>query len=296
MLRHLSNHLPYFSAVARHLSFSNAATELAVTQPSISYQIKCLEEKLGFQVFVRGQGSKVELTNKGNKLFQEFVVLERNFNQVVLDTQINQSRTKLEITAPVDIGVKLLSPMLAQLEMNKLIINLDLTDEMVDFKKSRFDFSIRTNKNESGLEYLPLMRAKNLLVCSQDYASINALSTFDEINEQHRAIVRSDLKSNTWEKLFIKHNKLFHQHKNMQVINNSFGIYQAIISNAGIGILPEYFVEQSNFKALYIFEENLSETPYYLAYQPSYLAKKWATLIRSNIINNFESLKKIEKL
>ena len=295
MLRRLSNHLPYFSAVAKHLSFSKAASELAVSQPSISYQIKCLEEKLGFQVFVRGQGSKVELTSKGNKLFQEFVVLERNFNQVVLDTQINQSRTKLEITSPVDIGVKLLSAMLPQLEMNKLIINLDLTDEMIDFKKSKFDFAVRTNKSEGGLEYLPLMKAKNLLVCSQQYASTNAISTFDELNEQHRAIVRSDLKSNTWEKLFIKHGKLFHQHNNMQVINNSFAIYQAIASHAGVGILPEYFVDQSNYKTLFIFEEELSETPYYLAYQPSYLATKWATFIKTNILKNFENLKNINR-
>lgn len=293
MLRHLSNHLPYFSAVAKHLSFSNAANELAVSQPSISYQIKCLEDKLGFQLFVRGQGSKVELTSKGSKLFQEYMILERNFNQVVLDTQINQSRTKLNITAPVDLGVKLLSPILSQLEADKLIINLDLSDKVIDFKKSQFDFSIRNNTNESGLEYLPLMTAKNLLVCSQRYALTNKLTIFNEINEQHRVIVRNSVKSNTWEKLFIKHGRCFHKHQNMQVINNTFGIYQAIVANTGIGVLPEYFVTQSNSKGLYIFKENMSETPYFLAYQPSYIAKKWATLIKDNIINHFENVKKI---
>ena len=289
MLKRLSNHLPYFSAVARNLSFSNAANELAVSQPSISYQIKCLEEKLGFQVFVRGQGSKVELTSKGNKLFQEYVILERNFNQVVFDTQINQSRTTLEVTAPVDFGVKLLSPMLSELEMDKLIINLDLTDKVIDFKKSEFDFSIRNNTNESGLEYLPLMTTKNILVCSRHYALTNQLFKFDDLTESHRVIVRSTVKSNTWEKLFLKHDKCFHKHNNMQVINNSFGIYQAVIANAGVGVLPEYFVD-NNDEGLHIFNENMSETPYYLAYQPSYLAKKWAALIKTKIINNFKSL------
>ncbi|MCL1045109.1 LysR family transcriptional regulator [Shewanella electrodiphila] len=293
MLRHLANHLPYFSAVAKSLSFSNAANELAVSQPSISYQIKCLEEKLGFQLFIRGQGNKVELTNKGSKLFQEYVILERNFNQVIFDTQVNQSRTKLEMTAPVDLGVQFITPMLSQLENDQLIINLDLTDEVVDIKKSKFDFSIRNNKNERGLEYFSLMAAKNVLVCSEQYALTHQLSTFDDITEQHRLIVRSDVKSNTWEKLFLKHDKLFHQHKNMQVINNSFGIYQAIISNIGIGILPEYFIDQSNNKDLYIFKESLSETPYYLAYQPSYVAKKWASLIKTHIIKNFEYLKSL---
>lgn len=294
MLRHLANHLPYFSAVAKNLSFSNAANELAVSQPSISYQIKCLEEKLGFQLFIRGQGNKVELTNKGSKLFQEYAILERNFNQVIFDTQLNQHRTKLEMTAPVDLGVKFIAPMLPQLEMDKLIINLDLTDEVVDFKKSKFDFSVRNNTNESGLEYLSLMAAKNILVCSEQYAKTNQLSKFDDINELHRIIVRSSVKSNTWEKLFLKHSKHFHLHKNMQVINNSFGLYQAIISNAGIGILPEYFVDKTNNNGLYIFDESVSETPYYLAYQPSYVAKKWATLIKTHITKNFEYLRSVD--
>ncbi|GLS91047.1 hypothetical protein GCM10007916_21150 [Psychromonas marina] len=291
MLKRLSSHLPYFSAVARNLSFSHAATELSVSQPSISYQIKCLEDKLGFQLFVRGQGSKVELTNKGNKLFQEYAILERNFNQVVLDTQVNQHRTALAITAPVDFGVKLLAPMLSTLETNKLIINLDLADQMVELKKSEFDFSIRIHTNESGLEYLPLMTTKNLLVCSRDYALVNLLSKFDDITESHRIVVRSAVKSNTWEKLFVKHGKSFHQHKNMQVINNSFGIYQAIIANTGVGVLPEYFIDSSNDEGLHIFDENMSETPYYLAYQPSFLANKWATSIKDKIINNYKTMK-----
>ncbi len=80
----------------------------------------------------------------------------------------------------------------------------------------------------------------------------------------------------------------------MQVINNSFGLYQAIISNAGIGILPEYFVDKTNNNGLYIFDESVSETPYYLAYQPTYVAKKWATLIKTHITKNFEYLRGVD--
>ena len=81
----------------------------------------------------------------------------------------------------------------------------------------------------------------------------------------------------------------------MQVINNTFGIYQAIIANTGIGVLPEYFVTHSNCEELYIFKENMSETPYFLAYQPSYIAKQWATLIKDNIIKSFEDVKSSDR-
>ena len=47
------NGLRAFEAAARHLSFTNAATELNVTQTAISHQIRRLEEELGIRLFVR---------------------------------------------------------------------------------------------------------------------------------------------------------------------------------------------------------------------------------------------------
>src|ERR1700709_2903198 len=47
------NGLRAFEAAARHLSFTNAACELNVTQTAISHQIRRLEEELGVRLFVR---------------------------------------------------------------------------------------------------------------------------------------------------------------------------------------------------------------------------------------------------
>ena len=47
------NGLRAFEAAARHLSFTNAASELNVTQTAISHQIRRLEEELGVRLFVR---------------------------------------------------------------------------------------------------------------------------------------------------------------------------------------------------------------------------------------------------
>src|SRR5580693_5392864 len=57
------NGLRAFEAAARHLSFTNAATELNVTQTAISHQIKRLEEELGVRLFVR-QNRALELTTE----------------------------------------------------------------------------------------------------------------------------------------------------------------------------------------------------------------------------------------
>src|SRR6202047_4085559 len=47
------NGLRAFEAAARHLSFTNAASELNVTQTAISHQIRRLEQELGIRLFVR---------------------------------------------------------------------------------------------------------------------------------------------------------------------------------------------------------------------------------------------------
>ena len=62
--------LQYFLAVAREQSISAAAASLHLSQPTLSTQLKALEEELGKQLLVRGvRGSrKVTLTDEGMML------------------------------------------------------------------------------------------------------------------------------------------------------------------------------------------------------------------------------------
>lgn len=59
--------LRYFLAIAREGSISGAANSLNVTQPTLSRQMKDLEEELGHRLFVRGSHS-VSLTAEGMRL------------------------------------------------------------------------------------------------------------------------------------------------------------------------------------------------------------------------------------
>jgi LysR family hydrogen peroxide-inducible transcriptional activator len=61
------NQLRYFYAVARTGSFTRAAEELGIAQPSLSQQIKALERKIGAPLFER-LGRSVRLTASGEAL------------------------------------------------------------------------------------------------------------------------------------------------------------------------------------------------------------------------------------
>lgn len=64
------HHLTYFLEVARCKSFTKAAQNLYITQPTISKMIKNIEEELGVVLFER-LGKSVELTDAGQAIFRQ---------------------------------------------------------------------------------------------------------------------------------------------------------------------------------------------------------------------------------
>lgn len=61
-----------YLSLATHLSFTSAAEELHVTQPTLSRHIIELEKELGVQLFNRG--NRISLTLPGEILFSTFLI------------------------------------------------------------------------------------------------------------------------------------------------------------------------------------------------------------------------------
>lgn len=59
--------LKVFESVARHLSYTQAANELHLTQPAVSMQVKQLEESVGLPLFEQ-MGKKIYLTEAGQEM------------------------------------------------------------------------------------------------------------------------------------------------------------------------------------------------------------------------------------
>ena len=56
--------LRYFLTVAKEQSFTKAAEQLHITQPTLSRQMAAFEEELGVTLFIRS-GKKISLTDEG---------------------------------------------------------------------------------------------------------------------------------------------------------------------------------------------------------------------------------------
>ena len=56
--------LRYFLTVAKEQSFTKAAEQLHITQPTLSRQMAALEDELGITLFLRN-GKRISLTDEG---------------------------------------------------------------------------------------------------------------------------------------------------------------------------------------------------------------------------------------
>jgi DNA-binding transcriptional LysR family regulator len=98
--------LAAYCAVVERRSFSQAATELGVTQPAVSLQIRSLEKRLGQQLLDRS-GRRVEPTEAGQRLYrsaQRLLALEEQMLQELGEEAEGELRGRLEIGASTGPG------------------------------------------------------------------------------------------------------------------------------------------------------------------------------------------------
>ena len=62
--------LSIWIVVAKHLNVTKAADDLNIRQPSVSQQIKCLENNSGIKLYKVNKGKGIELTEAGKILLK----------------------------------------------------------------------------------------------------------------------------------------------------------------------------------------------------------------------------------
>src|SRR5512141_1521355 len=81
------HHLLYFWTIAKEGSVTKASAQLRLAQPTLSAQLRALEESLGERLFIRA-GRRLELTDTGRMAYRyadEIFSLGREFLDAVKD-------------------------------------------------------------------------------------------------------------------------------------------------------------------------------------------------------------------
>jgi LysR family glycine cleavage system transcriptional activator len=162
------NGLRAFEAAARHLSFTQAASELNVTQTAISHQIRRLEEELGVRLFVR-QNRALALTAEARD-YLPGVRAAFNDLRLATDRLLRRDDDKvLTVSTIASLAAKWLLPRLTDFQEAHPGIDVRITTStsLVDFQRDNVDAAIRYGRGQwPGVRAEWLMRDELFPVCS----------------------------------------------------------------------------------------------------------------------------------
>jgi LysR family transcriptional regulator, glycine cleavage system transcriptional activator len=138
------NALKAFEAAARHVSFTEASTELFVTHAAISRHIRELEEYLGTQLFNR-TGRGVTLTEAGIRFGEQLTPLFDALAEASREAAAVGAARPLNVSVEPAIASRWLVARLGKFqELHPDIeLNIDPTSRLVDFRADNVELGIR---------------------------------------------------------------------------------------------------------------------------------------------------------
>jgi LysR family glycine cleavage system transcriptional activator len=133
-----------FEAAARHLSFTRAGAELAVTQAAISHHIKTLEAHLGRQLF-RRRPRALLLTDEGQRFHHAVAEALDRLESATREAGAAAGTTRLVVTLLPSFAARWLVPRLGRFYAAHPTVDLHVvaTPTLLDLEKEGIDVAIR---------------------------------------------------------------------------------------------------------------------------------------------------------
>lgn len=169
-------HLRAFLAVARHRSFSRAALELHLSQPSLSLAIKQLEDLAGVSLFERSTRSIV-LTREGADMHPMAEHVVEHFDTTIQNIRVsgNQRRRRISIAAVHAVATRTIPHILRSFLDHYPNVQLHLREghssevrRLVLRNEVELGFASRL-EDEAELEFSPLFRDRLGIIGRQDH-------------------------------------------------------------------------------------------------------------------------------
>lgn len=143
------NGLRAFEAAARHMSFTDAAEELSVTQAAISHQVRGLEQRLGLKLFVRRNRSLL-LSEAGQAYLPSVRAAFDQLNEATEKLLQKDRGGHLTVTTTSSFAVKWLVPRLGGFQRSnpEIDVRVSTGTSLVDFSREDVDIGIRYGRGQ----------------------------------------------------------------------------------------------------------------------------------------------------
>ncbi|SMX31566.1 LysR family transcriptional regulator [Octadecabacter ascidiaceicola] len=262
--------LRIFHAVADAGSLTHAGDTLHLSQSAVSRQIRALEESLSTILFHRHARGLI-LTEQGELLFDATKSMSRRLDAA--SARIKDSAEEvfgeLKVTTTTGFGTLWLAPRLPALYEKYPDLNIDLMleERVLDLPMREADVAIRMKEpSQADLIRKKLMTVRMRLYASQTYLDrVGNLESMKDIGK-HRLICQSPNAFQVAAGATLVEQLLSHDKPNLLNVNNYFGVLQAVLSDLGIGVLPDYVTEDFPNLVRVLPEVESGEVPVFLAY------------------------------
>jgi LysR family glycine cleavage system transcriptional activator len=162
--------LRIFVVASRHLSFTEAAATLNLTQSAVSHRIRGLEEELGFGLFNR-LTRRLELTPRGRQLAQRLDHAIGQIDRSIAELLSADEEPPLKVTMLPSVASHWLLPRLARIRKQNPNVDVQVIADprLLDLRVQGIDLAIRFGRRpDASYHATHLMRDQVIPVCSPD--------------------------------------------------------------------------------------------------------------------------------
>ncbi len=261
--------LRIFHAVADAGSLTHAGDSLHLSQSAVSRQIRALEDSLKTTLFHRHARGLI-LTEQGELLFDATSAMVKRIEAATARIHDSEEEVfgELRVTTTHGFGAMWLAPRLANFyeKYPDLKIDLMLAENVLDLPMREADVAIRMKEpSQADLIRKRLMTIRMRLYASPEYLEKNGTPESVEDMQDHRLICQNTQSAQVSAGLQLNQ-QLLSIVKTTLTVNNYFGVLQAVQSNLGIGVLPNYIIDGNPQVIRVLPEVESVEVPVFLAY------------------------------
>ncbi|MEM9796985.1 MAG: LysR family transcriptional regulator [Pseudomonadota bacterium] len=288
--------LRIFHAVADAGSLTHAGDVLHLSQSAVSRQIRALEESLDTVLFHRHARGLI-LTEQGELLFDATQAMTKRLDAAsarIRDTE-EEVFGNLRVTTTIGFGSIWLAPRLPKLYARYPDLQLDLMleERVLDLPMREADVAIRMKEpSQADLVRKRLMDIRMQLFATPDY--VESCGTPRSLHDlgQHRLICQSVGTTQVQAGAALVRELMTYDIGRLLTVNNYFGVLQGVLSNLGIGVLPDYLTEDFPNLIRVLPGVDSNDVPVFLAFPEELRGSKRVEAFRDFVVEEVLAYRK----
>ncbi len=230
-----------FAKVVERGSLSKAATDLGVTQPTVSKALAALERELRTQLLLRST-RRVSVTEPGRRYYRRCRAILDALEEA--DTELLEGeapRGALKVHGPVVLGEQFLGPVAAEFQARHPLVRCEVTclDAFVDLVAEGADLALRLGEvKDPSIVRRRLGTMRRLLVASPAYLKAHGTPRQPAELAGHRSVRFTGLP--TGDQVTAGRTTVTLQPGFLS--NNAVVLREALLAGLGVGLVIEFLV------------------------------------------------------